>query len=255
LFCKTVVILIMSMKVQHGRRKKLIYVLSDVLDRVCERNDTLMVRKTPITRFQASRTSQIKIKFYLERVAKYTRCSEECLVLSLIYIDRLIRMNQNFLVTFLNVHRLIITGIMLGAKFFDDKYFNSTLYGKVGGISRREMNLLELEFLRMLSFELFVETRTYDVYNERLMSRAQSMEQKLERHRTTSVVPDCSTTKFTQLMATVKSYPSVACTREFCSIKYQNGPSRMISCPTPLPSVRNYGHCATPSHKVVHNTN
>jgi len=243
----------MPMKVQHERRNKLIDVLSDVLDRVCERNDRLTARKTHVTRFQATRTSQIKIKFYLERVAKYTRCSEECLVLSLIYIDRLIRMNQNFLVTSLNVHRLIITGVMLGAKFFDDRYFNSALYGKVGGVSRREMNLLEVEFLRMLSFELFVETRTYEIYNERLMRRAQSKEQQLETHITTPVVPDCTTINFTQLMANVKSYSRVASSREkFCSFKNQSRPAGMISS---LPSVRNYGGCAIRSPKVVDNTN
>lgn len=70
-----------------------------------------------------------------DRISKYSGCSEECFILSLIYIDRLINQNQNLIVNSLCVHRLIITSLMLAAKFFDDQYFNNAYYGKVGGVN------------------------------------------------------------------------------------------------------------------------
>ena len=42
----------------------------------------------------------------------------------LIYIDRLIQRN-NFILSGLNVHRVVITSVMLAAKFFDDQVTNA----------------------------------------------------------------------------------------------------------------------------------
>lgn len=58
-------------------------------------------------------------------MAKYAACSGECFVLALVYIDRIIQSNPTFVVNSLNIHRLLITSIMLAAKFFDDQYFNN----------------------------------------------------------------------------------------------------------------------------------
>jgi hypothetical protein len=65
------------------------------------------------------------------RIAKYAACSGECFVLALVYIDRIIQSNPTFVVNSLNIHRLLITSVMLAAKFFDDQYFNNAYYAKV----------------------------------------------------------------------------------------------------------------------------
>ncbi len=44
-------------------------------------------------------------------------------------------------------NRLLLTGIMLAAKYFDDRYYSNEHYSKVGGINNGELNLLEREFL------------------------------------------------------------------------------------------------------------
>jgi len=160
----------MSMKINEERRSKIVNILSDVLVRLCERNDRFTVKQSPVTRFHALRAPQITIASYLERIAKYTNCSEECFVLALIYIDRLIKKNGDFLVVSLNVHRLLITSIMISAKFFDDQYFNNAYFGKVGGISCKEIDILEIEFLFMLNFNLYVESEIFNMYNRRLVS-------------------------------------------------------------------------------------
>jgi len=164
------------MKINEERRIKLVNVLSDVLCRLCERNDRFIMNHTAVTRFHALQPPQITVKSYLNRIAKYSNCSEECFVLALIYIDRLIKHNGNFLVNSLNVHRLMITSIMLAAKFFDDQYFNNAYFGKVGGVSRKEINLLEIEFVFMINFNLYVGSDMYHTYNRRLMCHAQPSE-------------------------------------------------------------------------------
>jgi len=170
------------MKINEVRRNKLVDVLSDVLNRLCDRNDQFIMNNTPVTRFHALQATQITIKFYLQRIAKYSSCSEECFVLALIYIDRIIRKNSNFRVNSLNVHRLMITSIMLGAKYSYNHYFNNAYFGKIGGVSLKEMNLLEIEFLFMINFNLYVETSMYETYNERLLMSHSQPQENVQKH-------------------------------------------------------------------------
>jgi len=69
------------------------------------------------------------------------------------------------------VHRLILTSILVAVKFFDDKYYSNAFFGKVGGVSSKEVNRLEISFLRGIQFHLFVDTNVYKQYNECLMKR------------------------------------------------------------------------------------
>jgi len=118
-------------------------VLACVLNQLCMRNDRLPMSRGAVSKFHALRPPAISIRDYLARVAKYAACSGECFVLALVYIDRIIQANPSFVVNSLNIHRLLITSVMLAAKFFDDQYFNNAYYAKVGGVPCAEMNSLE----------------------------------------------------------------------------------------------------------------
>ena len=69
-------------------------------------------------------------------------------------------------------NRLLITGIMLGAKFFDDYFYNNEYYAKIGGISNVEMNLLEIEFLNLINFSLYVDPILFFRYRQQLLKQA-----------------------------------------------------------------------------------
>jgi hypothetical protein len=62
---------------------------------------------------------------------------------------------------------------MLASKFFDDVYYNNAYYARVGGISNSEVNSLEMEMLRMISFSLFVSQEQYTEYRGSLYSHVQ----------------------------------------------------------------------------------
>eukprot|EP00624_Nannochloropsis_granulata_P007702 evm.model.NODE_9036_length_22116_cov_22.491907.7 len=124
-----------------------------------------------LTKFHASRPPSISVAEYLERINTYASCSSECLVLALIYIDRLIQ-QSNFALTALNIHRVLITAIMLAAKFFDDQYFNNLYYAKVGGVPCKEINSLEVEFLFLTNFSLHVTEEVFFRYFHELMNHA-----------------------------------------------------------------------------------
>ena len=54
-------------------------------------------------------------------------------------MDQVVQFNPDFVISSLNVHRLLITSIMLASKFFDDGYYNNAYYARVGGISNSEV--------------------------------------------------------------------------------------------------------------------
>jgi len=147
-------------------------VLAAVLERlVSANNGVASVDPGPVTKFHALKAPSISVLNYLERIHKYASCSTECFVLALIYIDRLIQRN-NFLLTELNVHRVVITGVLLAAKFFDDAYYNNAYYAKVGGVLVSEMNSLEVEFLFRINFSLHVTPDVYSKYHAELLMHA-----------------------------------------------------------------------------------
>jgi len=159
---------------QDETGKAVVPVLACVLKQLCDRNDRLPVSGKTISKFHAQRPPAITIFDYLHRISRYALCSGECFVLALVYVDRIIQQNPQFVVNSLNIHRLLITSVMLAAKFFDDQYFNNAYYAKVGGVPPNEMNSLEVEFLFMTNFSLFVTTDTYRQYYQELWNHAQS---------------------------------------------------------------------------------
>jgi len=124
----------------------------------------------PITRFHAVRAPDISIHDYLGRIQKYFGCSNECFVLSLVYIDRILKLHESFTVSVLNIHRLLITSVMLAAKFFDDVYYSNAFYARVGGVKTKEINVLEAHFLSLINYQLFVTAKEYDQYRVNILA-------------------------------------------------------------------------------------
>ncbi|KAK1442680.1 cyclin PHO80-like domain containing protein [Babesia gibsoni] len=136
-----------------------IKMLSNVLLRIVSNNDS---NKGVVTRFHSMNAPPISISDYVGRIARHVRCSNECFVLALVYIERITKLHKNFVISVLNVHRLIITAVMLAAKFSDDVYYSNKFYAQVGGVNVTEINLLEAQFLSMLNFQLYVSAIEYE---------------------------------------------------------------------------------------------
>eukprot|EP00897_Mesotaenium_endlicherianum_P004015 jgi/Mesen1/3641/ME000020S03169 len=141
-------------------------ILSSLLERIVECNECQphFAGSNKLTVFHGLKAPMISIDKYLERIHKYANCSPSCFVVAYAYIDRLIQRHPDLPITSLNVHRLLVTSIMVAAKFLDDAYFNNAYYAKVGGVTTGEMNRLELEFLFRLDFRLHVTTANFGTY-------------------------------------------------------------------------------------------
>ena len=73
--------------------------------------------------FEAKTLPSISIHSYLERIFKYSKCSDECLIAALIYIDRFTENNRNFKLDYYNIHRLFYFFFMFFFLEFSIKIF------------------------------------------------------------------------------------------------------------------------------------
>lgn len=144
---------------------KVMRYLSSVLQRIAEDNDVKgMFRAQKVSVFDGLTKPGISIGGYLERIFQYANCSPSCLVVAYIYMDRFAQMQPLLPLHSFNVHRLIISSVLVSAKFLDDVYYDNAFYAKIGGISTKEMNLLEVDFLFGVGFQLNVSPTTFDSY-------------------------------------------------------------------------------------------
>ncbi|KAK9742731.1 hypothetical protein RND81_03G194100 [Saponaria officinalis] len=144
---------------------KMISLLSSLLQRVAESNDIKSITKPQkVSIFHGLSPPTISIQCYLERIFKYANCSPSCFVVAYVYLDRFTQTHPYLLINSFNVHRLLITSVLVAAKFMDDLYYNNAYYAKIGGISTTEINFLEVDFLFGLGFHLNVTPNTFHTY-------------------------------------------------------------------------------------------
>ncbi|XVF41939.1 hypothetical protein PTKIN_Ptkin01aG0321000 [Pterospermum kingtungense] len=140
--------------------------MASLLEKSIQRSEKLLQgskKKDVITIFHGSKPPALSIRQYIERIFKYSKCSNSCFVVALIYVDRYMQRTNAYL-TSLNAHRLLITSVMVAAKFMDDQCNNNAYYAKVGGVSTEEMNGLEMKLLFSLDFRLHVTTEVFKTY-------------------------------------------------------------------------------------------
>ena len=100
---------------------KLITFLSSLLQRVADSNDlNHLFDPKKISVFHGLTRPNISIQSYLERIFKYANCSPSCFVVAYVYLDRFVQRQPSLLINSFNVHRLLITSVMVAAKFMDD---------------------------------------------------------------------------------------------------------------------------------------
>ncbi|CAK85733.1 unnamed protein product (macronuclear) [Paramecium tetraurelia] len=145
---------------------QLLLTIAKILEEILQETDPLSLQQA--SPFHTQRTPSISIENYIQRIAKYAHCNSVCFVFALIYLDKIQEMHQNVVLNSNCIHRFMIVSIMVAIKYYDDEYYKNEYYAKVGGLSLKEINQLEKEFLNMLNYELFIQKEVFEVYEERL---------------------------------------------------------------------------------------
>ena len=125
------------------------------------------------------RLPAISVRDYVERIMKYTPATKEMYIAVLVYIDRLVALNDGFRVTEQNVHRVVVTAIVVASKFFDDLFYTNKYLASVAGVPVEELNALEIAFLNRIRYNLDIPLDVFAHYRkifEQIVSFARSNE-------------------------------------------------------------------------------
>ncbi len=147
------------------------------------------------SRFYAKTPPPISITEYIHRATRYIKCDDAVLIVALMYIDRVVSRNPEFMVCSCNIHRfgficgcggginfsyslinlyeynhnrLVFLGIVVADKLYSDEYMSNQDYAAIGGLSLAEINLLEHEFMALIGFDLYISEERYDAYYQKL---------------------------------------------------------------------------------------
>ena len=138
-------------------------IISDLLTGICLENKQKK-NSNIINFFLTKKIPSISIYDFLERLVKYSKIEKSTLILILIYIDKFCDMN-NVNLTFYNIHKLILSSLVIAAKYNEDKYLSNEFYAKIGGITKKEIDILEYQFLTLINFSLYINDEIYHKYD------------------------------------------------------------------------------------------
>lgn len=169
-----------------------------LLDELSKETNNTATRTTPTTSacidslnnpsslqlFQAKSIPTISIKNYLSRILRYCPSTNQVFLSLLVYFNRMKSLSNVFTLNSYNIHRLIIAGITVSSKFLSDIFYTNSRYAKVscgladvdtlthiqvGGLPLSELNQLELHFLLLNDFNLFINKSEIDFYFKLLL--------------------------------------------------------------------------------------
>jgi hypothetical protein len=60
----------------------------------------------------------------------------------MILLDRIQTYNPNFIISSCNIHKLLLSAMVVAAKYWDDDSYLNSYYAKVGGLAVGELNQL-----------------------------------------------------------------------------------------------------------------
>ncbi|KAJ3361102.1 hypothetical protein GGF32_007789 [Allomyces javanicus] len=203
--------------------------MAALLDTISSANDAARASGTmpaQVSRFHARAPPPISVHAYLARILKYAPCENAVFIAVLVYLDRMARARVPFVVCTNNVHRLLITAIMVATKFHSDVFFTNVHYAKVGGVTVAELNMLELEFLFINEFNLAIHPTDMQRYADRLLDHA---------IKTKLALPRLPATKPSTLAAAVPAAAPATTTTPSPSLAAATAPAAPPA-PAPVPA-------------------
>lgn len=153
---------------QNCEPEVLTLLISSMFDKLIAHNDRVPVVEP--TRFHARSPCGISILDYLQRITKYLVVERATLLMLVCYVDRICAKKPIYMITSLTAHRFIITAIVIACKTISDTYSTNTFYARVGGLPLGELNLLELEMITVLDWNLGCKNEVLQQYYENLLN-------------------------------------------------------------------------------------
>ena len=156
--------------------KDLVLLISNMLMELVRFNDEIPLKDGGLTRFHSRAPPGISVMDYLQRLTTHATLSPPILLSMVYYIDRLCTLYPAFTISSLTVHRFLITSATVASKGLSDSFWTNNTYARVGGVSLKELALLELEFLWRVEWRIVPKPEVLEDYYRSLVERSDGFE-------------------------------------------------------------------------------
>ena len=146
-----------------------IQIISELLLNICEENKQKIEKAVNKKIKIPKQITKNSLRNFIIRLAKYVKIHDSTMIITLIYIDRMCNSN-NITITYNNVFQLVLTSLLIAIKYNEDKNFSFKYYATLGGVTASELKILEKKFLYLINYNLYVDQRSFEKYNEDINS-------------------------------------------------------------------------------------
>ena len=153
--------------------RDLVTIISGMLMELIRLNDEIPLKDGGLTRFHSRAPPGISVPDYLLRLTTHATLSPPILLSMVYYIDRLCALYPAFNISSLTVHRFLIASATVASKGLSDSFWTNNTYAKVGGVSLKELALLELEFLWRVEWRIVPRPEVLCDYYRSLVERSE----------------------------------------------------------------------------------
>jgi hypothetical protein len=167
---------LMPMQYEACDPRDLVILISSMLMELVRYNDAIPLRDGHLTRFHSRAPPGISVLDYLQRLTTHATLSPPILLSMVYYIDKLCALYPAFTISSLTVHRFLITSATVASKGLSDSFWTNKTYARVGGVSLKELALLELEFLWRVEWRIVPKPEVLVDYYRSLVERSDEYE-------------------------------------------------------------------------------
>ena len=97
---------------------------------------------------------------------KMLKINDNLLVLIMMNIDKII--SNGVIINYENINRLFYTCLMITQKYYEDNSFNNKIYADLVGISCDELLNMEMEYMNLIDFSLFIKDDEFTKYKQNI---------------------------------------------------------------------------------------
>ena len=161
----------MPLQYENCNTRDLVVLIASMLMELIRYNDAIPLKDGQLTRFHSRAPPGISVLDYLQRLTTHATLSPPILLSVVYYIDRLCALYPAFTISSLTVHRFLITSSTVASKGLSDSFWTNKTYARVGGVSMKELALLELEFLTRMEWRIVPKPEVLVDYYKSLIAR------------------------------------------------------------------------------------
>ena len=107
-------------------------------------------------------------EIFIKKWIKYFEFDENMMILSLMNLDKLL--TKKFWLTKKNYFKVIYTCMMITHKYYDDHTYNNKDYAEILGESVHDILDMEMEYLKIVDFNLFINEDEFKKYKRKLIN-------------------------------------------------------------------------------------